>query len=216
MTHPVWNRKLFTSELCFLLAVVIVVTSSFSTKYFTLWIVHNIITKLDAYVFKEAPTLEHINLHNNLIETIHRSAFDGLPLLQNIYLHSNKIANMHPNTFTHLVTLKTLNLQANTCINKQYINASNENSEIVLEIGKACKFNLTTVSDVVDILIMKDSKSNQIHQTMNTQITKLEKDYSDLKVHQDQLQIKVKKTSDYSSIYNKYIKNMIDAMNNND
>ena len=200
-----------------------------ATKLITFRIHKNIISKLDANIFVEAPTLEHINLFGNKIETIHYLAFSGLPNLQNIYLNENKITNLHPNTFTYIRHIQTLNLLTNTCIDKKFSNASHENTVISGEIGKACKFAAWSIDNVLEITVAKEkladmrilslfnyfdemksnlTEANALAKTLTDKILKLEGNESTNKKEH------VEKNSADSDAYSKFMKNMMTMIRN--
>lgn len=89
----------------------------------------------------EAPSLEHISLTDNMIESVDVSTFRGLSKLQAVYLSSNKIKKMHWMTFTGVHNLKTLNLLDNLCISKQFTIPASNYEQIENEIKKKCEFN---------------------------------------------------------------------------
>ena len=140
-----------------------------ASKLITLIIRNNIISKLDANIFVEAPTLEHINLHSNKIETIDRSAFNGLPKLQNIFLNNNKVTNLHPATFKNISKLQVLNLLVNSCINKKYTNTNALIAEIAEEIEKDCKF-IWTIEDVLEVTLEKEKMADKKIQSWNSKM----------------------------------------------
>ena len=105
---------------------------------------------MDANIFAEAPSLEHINLRRNKIVIIHKLAFTGLPNLKGLYLVRNKIKKLHPNTFSDLLSLKTLDLWYNTCINKNFPIKKNSFEEVEEEIEKNCDYDSRLFGEDLD------------------------------------------------------------------
>lgn len=169
-----------------------------ATKLISFFVHSNIISRLDANIFIEAPTLEHINLQNNKIETIHFLTFSGLPNLKNVYLNNNKVTNLYPVTFSHHPHLLTLNLMENTCINKKFSNASHEIPLISAEIATACKFNWS-IDDVLEITVQKEKMAGK-------KVVRLLNQFDQMNNY-----IQDKKSADLKS-YSKYVKSMIDLM----
>lgn len=113
------------------------------------------IWKLDKNVFVEAPKLEYINFHGNMIESVHRETFNGLKYLKGIYLYNNRITNLHPTTFSQHAKLLDLRLSGNFCRIRNYERAHRKFKEIEADIRKNCEYSPTMEDWVVKVKLLE-------------------------------------------------------------
>ena len=109
-----------------------------ASKLQTLIIHKSNIKVLEERLFANAENIEYINLVNSSIDIIHKLAFDGLPNLQQLSLKNNKITKINSKTFSNITSLKYLNLENNICINKVYIIANQNFTEVEKDLKQNC------------------------------------------------------------------------------
>ena len=73
----------------------------------------NMVSRLDAYSFIGAETLEECLLHSNLISFVDENAFKNLKNLKQIVLSKNRIETLDENTFLGLESLEHVSLHTN-------------------------------------------------------------------------------------------------------
>ena len=106
----------------------------------TLRMSKNLMTKVMANAYTEAPNLENINLQFNNIEFVHVFGFNGLSNLKGIYLKGNPIKELHSLTFSWLNNIMTVDLVNCNCMNKEYNPDYLNFAELQTDISLNCPY----------------------------------------------------------------------------
>lgn len=108
--------------------------------------------------FRPLTNLKELYLYNNVINVIHPETFKSLSKLVFLYIHNNQLSYVHSDVLKPLVSLKTLYARENKCINKDFPNIKNINTEVIPHFSK-CVDNYNSPSTTTETSVHPEKNS---------------------------------------------------------
>lgn len=183
-----------------------------ATRLRTLRMAKNLMIKIPANAYIEAPNLENINLQFNNIEFVHVFAFNGLTKLQGLYLKGNPIKEMHQLTFSWLNNIVTLDLVECNCMNKEYHPEYLNFAQLQSDIDHSCLYPHTAD---LKTFKAKDPIADFMLNSLNQNMGDLHQTSHDLKVLLESSEEKCnEKINDLSKSFQDQMKLMLQNVQN--
>lgn len=96
----------------------------------TLSLINNLITDIHRDAFKDLAALKHLNLHGNYLTQL-GGFLKNLKNLKLLDLGKNQINAIDPQAFRYLTSLRDIHLDENICVDKQFLNINDLETEVM-------------------------------------------------------------------------------------